>query len=153
VIIVLPRHEYARDLTESKSVILDMLDNIGRQDKIKARVFERQVAYVSAADQPETLLRTKPDRFVAEIQSDNAAITKFCKQAQIGAGACADIEDGGILRGAKPGNLAAIQAAPTDEPPMRFFDFRFYGVRSYVHRLLIGQCPSLCRDRIRHLLH
>jgi len=81
-------------------------------------------------DGPQSFFRTKPDRFVAEIQSDDPAIPEFRQHAQIGAGAGADIEGSSIFRKVEAGNLAAKQAAPAGEPPMGCFDFCFNGVRS-----------------------
>ena len=61
------RHQYTRDLTQGQSVIVDMLDNISRQDKLETRILERKVTYISAVDDPQSFLRAEPDRFVAEI--------------------------------------------------------------------------------------
>ena len=122
------RPQHAADFVQRREIVLDMFDDVRRQDEIELAIGERQRTDVGRLNRSEALFGAKPDRLGVEVDARHPREAEIAQQAQIGAGAGTDVENCSVGRQREPFDQGREQAATSDEPPMIGLDRRFGGI-------------------------
>ena len=125
--------EHPRDFARRRRVVIDMLDDVGRQNEVEALVRKWKGAYVALLHRAQPLRNAIADRLVARIEAADRGKAETAQKPEIRPGARADVEHAIGWLDAALCEFCAEQPPAPHKPPVGRFNLGLHRIGGDIH--------------------